>query len=329
MTNVKPIFIFSLPRSGSTLLQRMLGNHHLIHTVSEPWILLPLFDLINYHGTFSEYSRHNTSLALKDFYHHLPGAEEHIYKEIRSFCLSLYSTICFKEKKTAKYFLDKTPRYHLVIDKICHAFPDAKFIFLFRNPLSVVSSMLLTEPKNVWSLYFFNIDLYKGLENLICFQTKYSASSIKVNYEDLVENPTHELRQIYEYLEINDADYAINLHANQFLAGRMGDQIIPYKENQFNLNSINKWETVINNPVRRSWCRHYLKWIGKERLNAMGYNMESLEIKLDELDVSVDRQSFNDIYRILFGIFYSTFEFTIVKQNLKNFSHYSKIGAKT
>lgn len=36
-----PLFLLSLPRSGSTLAQRFLAAHDAIARASEPWILLP------------------------------------------------------------------------------------------------------------------------------------------------------------------------------------------------------------------------------------------------------------------------------------------------
>ena len=41
-----------------------------------------------------------------------------------------------------RYFLDKTPRYHLVVDEIMELFPDAKFIFLWRHPLAMAASVI-------------------------------------------------------------------------------------------------------------------------------------------------------------------------------------------
>ena len=38
----RPLFILSLPRSGSTLLQRVLANHPDVATTPEPWVLLPM-----------------------------------------------------------------------------------------------------------------------------------------------------------------------------------------------------------------------------------------------------------------------------------------------
>ena len=40
------ILMISPPRAGSTMLQRILGSHSDIHTVSEPWLVLhPLYAL--------------------------------------------------------------------------------------------------------------------------------------------------------------------------------------------------------------------------------------------------------------------------------------------
>ncbi|MFW6066259.1 MAG: sulfotransferase, partial [Planctomycetota bacterium] len=40
-TTVSPLILFSLPRSGSTLLQRMLSLHGRIASTAEPWLLIP------------------------------------------------------------------------------------------------------------------------------------------------------------------------------------------------------------------------------------------------------------------------------------------------
>ncbi len=61
------------------------------------------------------------------------------------------------------YFLDKTPRYYLIIPEIAQIFPDAKFIFLFRNPLQVISSVMKTWCKGTLNgLHRYNNDLING-----------------------------------------------------------------------------------------------------------------------------------------------------------------------
>ena len=48
------------------------------------------------------------------------------------------------------YFLDKTPRYYLVIPELYCTFPKAHYIFLLRNPVAVLCSILETREKKDW-----------------------------------------------------------------------------------------------------------------------------------------------------------------------------------
>src|SRR5665213_3086127 len=52
---VRPIFIFSISRSGSTLLQRVLAAHPEVATVSEPWLLLPFVYSMRTEGVIADY----------------------------------------------------------------------------------------------------------------------------------------------------------------------------------------------------------------------------------------------------------------------------------
>ena len=52
------------------------------------------------------------------------------------------------------YFLDKTPRYYLILKELEQVFPDAKFIFLFRNPVQIYASMLSTWGKDTFKVFF-------------------------------------------------------------------------------------------------------------------------------------------------------------------------------
>ena len=51
----EPLFLFSLPRAGSTLTQRLLAAHPAICSAAEPWILLPLFHALD-KASFAEYN---------------------------------------------------------------------------------------------------------------------------------------------------------------------------------------------------------------------------------------------------------------------------------
>lgn len=52
------MFLISQPRAGSTLLQRILGSHPDIHTVSEPWLMLQPLYALRPDGYRAEYNEH-------------------------------------------------------------------------------------------------------------------------------------------------------------------------------------------------------------------------------------------------------------------------------
>ena len=178
-----PIFIFSLPRSGSTLLQRKLSQHPEISTVPEPWILLPLLSILRDDGIYTDYGHTLFRRAFHDLESYLPRGAESIDESIKKFALNIYSEA--SNHKTS-FFVDKTPRYHIISDHIIRIFENGKFIFLWRNPLSTVSSIVQTWGGGRWALYRYKLDLYKGLGSLINSYKKHEDRSIAVKFEDLV-----------------------------------------------------------------------------------------------------------------------------------------------
>jgi len=136
--STSPIFLFSLPRSGSTLLQRILSTHPDISSKSELWFLLPHVEALKNKYTFSQYSNISLKTATGALLEQLPEGEGDYYQAIRELGDYLYGRLA---KNNEKYVLDKTPRYYLIIEEIVKIYPDARFIFLFRNPLATAASV--------------------------------------------------------------------------------------------------------------------------------------------------------------------------------------------
>ncbi len=72
MTEIRPLFLLSQPRAGSTFVQRVLAAHPKISTASEPWILLPLLYSLRDEGIRAAYDHHQLVLAIEDFSRQLP-----------------------------------------------------------------------------------------------------------------------------------------------------------------------------------------------------------------------------------------------------------------
>jgi hypothetical protein len=103
-----PISLFSLPRSGSTLTQRLLATHEEIATGSEPWILLPYLYTLRDRGVYANYEHNLAVEAIKYFCRLMPEGQEGYLSELRKFVLQLYAKA---SDGSTSHFLDKTPSY--------------------------------------------------------------------------------------------------------------------------------------------------------------------------------------------------------------------------
>jgi hypothetical protein len=216
-----PLFLFSLPRSGSTLSQRILGTHPDIATVTEPSILLPYLYSLKDKGVYSEYNHEVTAWGIQDFCRELPHGEDDYFAEMRTFILRLYTKAA---KKEAKYFLDKTPHYYWVAEDIIRLFPEGKFIFLWRNPLSIISSLMETWIGGRWTLYLYEGHLFDGLSNWVATYQKYSDKIPAIRYEDMLAKPAEEWGRVFAYLELPFEPKLVSDFASIQLKGRLGDQ---------------------------------------------------------------------------------------------------------
>lgn len=313
-TSIKPIFIFSLPRSGSTLLQRMLATYDEISTTAEPWVLLPFLYALKKEGTYAEYSHSSAYVALHDFCKELPNEEQDYLAAIRMAMLELYAGAASSE---AIYFLDKTPRYALVSNKILRMFSDeGKGIFLWRNPLAVIASMIESFNNGKWYIFHSKIDLYDGMENLIRAYEENSSNVLAIRYEDLVREPENALLTITEYLNLEYKGSAVDFFSDVKFHGIMGDPTGVKEYSKISSKSLGKWKGTLASPIRKIWCRRYLRWLGKDRLNVMGYD---LDVLLNELNEIPSRWSdvIPDIFRSIYGSLYCMLEFKIAKDKAR------------
>lgn len=276
-----PIFIFSIPRSGSTLLQRVLMSHKDICSIAEPWLLLPQLYNLRREGTLSEYSSLTAYSALQDFIKNLPNKQTDYNDSLKTFILDLYSKQCQNDER---YFLDKTPRYYLIIDDIIKVFPEAKFIFLFRNPVHVYASAVSTWGNNRFNkLRSTYNDIILGTKLLSEGYVKHRDKSISINYENFVTNFEVELQKIIDYLDIDLSDSVLNNFHIQDTKGSLGDPTGVKKYNSISKDSLDNWKTVFNSKIRKTFAFWILKKIADKDLEVQGYNKKKIIEELKTL----------------------------------------------
>ena len=281
--NVTPIFLFSTARSGSTLLQRILGSYPEIVTVSEPWLLIPLVYAFRRRGVHAEYEHETLVSAMEDFSAELPRGRVDFQTEVNRFVTRLYEHRCGPEHR---YFLDKTPPYFLIADEILECFPEAKFIFLWRNPLAVAAS-LADWPQGRWGgLYREN--LFFGLAKLIDAYERNRDRTCAIRFEDYVSGDTEALQRLTTYLELPFRPESLAEFSDVALEGRMGDKFGVKLYKTLSQEPLTKWHSTLANPLRKEAARRYLSWIGRERISIMGYDIDELYAQLNSIPFSTE-----------------------------------------
>src|SRR5687767_6842662 len=194
------VFLLSTPRSGSTLLGAILANHSRLYCPSEPWVLLNLYGLFDGKPNASGSPNENlATVAMRELL-----SEKQFCHAARAFALSVYNQKLQQQRK--EVFIDKTPRYYQVLPFLDQLFPDAKKIWLLRNPLDVAASYATTWQVPVAELVGEtlspnSLDLTIGLRNYLRY-FRGQKDTFEIRYEDLVTNTADSIRGLCQFLEV-------------------------------------------------------------------------------------------------------------------------------
>jgi hypothetical protein len=274
------IFVISQPRAGSTLLQRMLGSHPYIHTVGEPWLMLHPLYALRPQGYDAEYSAATARPAVDKFLSTLPGGEEEYIEGVRRMCSFIYGRAL--ESSGKRYFLDKTPRYYLIIPELLRTFPEAHYIILLRNPLSLLGSILRTWIKDQWSwIYHFKNDLVRAPVLLLEGARLLGERGLVIHYEQLVTEPEHEMRRVCQMLGEEFMPGMVEYNSQNLTRWQYGDQQDVYRRTRPDAQNAQKWIEEIRDPQVWRFASDYLQCLGRETVEQMGYAYEELEQTLE------------------------------------------------
>ncbi|TNE61447.1 MAG: sulfotransferase [Alphaproteobacteria bacterium] len=289
---VSPIFILSLPRAGSTWLQRVLSASPDIATASEPWVLLPpLLPLMESKSSFSLVGFDHITDAIEDLTRKLPNQKKSYLDAIRVFASQIYSDL--SEGQNTKYFLDKTPRYYFISEELLNIFPDAKIIYLWRNPLAVAASMFETWASSRTGISRSKVDLFLGMERLIASHRNIGKHCITINYENTICDPEGTLTTLSNFLGVEIPKSALDNRSA--IRGKMGDPLASYNQNKSREQRLSGWVESFRPILRRKWATKYLNWIGAERMAYMGYDYDETLANMNAKEAVIFRGLLRDI----------------------------------
>ena len=170
-----PIFIVGMPRSGTTLTERILGAHPDVHAAGEIGdFAKAVIDVVG-RGQLSD------QLTLID---------AKAAKKIRQQYLAALKAYA-PEKR---FVTNKTPANFLRVEMIRRVFPDAPIIHTHRHPLATCLS-IYTTPFSIPMRYSDDLgelaDYYRGYVGLMnaSFEADQNGQLYDLSYEDLVSDP--------------------------------------------------------------------------------------------------------------------------------------------
>ena len=268
--------------------------HGSISSVAEPWLLLPLVYMQKPAGTVAEYSHKICHEALEDLIGNMRGGQSAYDEILREFVSRVYSELAEGE---AGYFLDKTPRYFLIIPEISSLFPDAKFIFLFRNPADVYASILTTWGSSGFKRLWANgIDLEAGPVLLSRGYKLLEDRALGVRYEGLVSRPEESLRRIFTYLELEFDEKVLTTFVQELPKGRMGDPTGVKAYKTIVSGGGEKWKRVFDNRLRKRILFKYISGLPDHVLDCQGYDKNEILTAIKEHPVSRAISMFDCFY---------------------------------
>jgi len=238
----KSVFIVGAPRSGTTLLYRLLAQHSDLAWFSEEdekKFLTPEFIkesnklekikkniLENKKNLGKNQGKENIRIPAELSFVYDQVFQENwkvkVSEQNLEILISEITELLNLDEK--KRYLNKTPQNSIRIRKINEIFPNSKFIHIIRDPRAVVNSMLERAKKR--DLSFFGIRIKKKLgfsmnpvekhslqwkqvvEEIIKTTKELESNQfLQIKYEELTEKPDYWLEKITNFCELPSFNY--------------------------------------------------------------------------------------------------------------------------
>ncbi len=206
--NAAPIFVVGEPRTGTTLVERIVSSHSQVHSAGE----LQQFPIA---------VRRATGIT---------GVERHAAEVFRA-CANvdakalgeLYLRSTTHLRGTSPRFVDKLPLNYLYLGLIAKALPNARIIHVVRNP---IDSCFANYKQLFADAYFHSYEQREMARHHVRYRRLMDhwrkalpGRFIDVAYEDVVGDLAREARRIIAYLSLPWENACIAFHRNSAAVG--------------------------------------------------------------------------------------------------------------
>jgi Sulfotransferase family len=280
------IFIIGSPRSGSTLLERMISSHSQVQGGPEPHLITPLAHLGYYDAVDkAPYDHLRAVEAQRQFVSGLPGGESDYLDALKAYCNVLYGRALKPSGKA--YYLDKTPAYALVLPFLSKVFPQAKYVVLTRHPGAIFSSYADSFFEGDWAAaHEFNPIVERYVPAIARFLREDAVPLAHVRYEDLVKDPESHMKRICETLELPFEPGMIDYGQKKREQKGLGDPFGVGAHQRPVTSSVAKWvKSVAGDAGKEKRFRGMIASCLPEDLETWGFSLETVFEPLDSAEV--------------------------------------------
>lgn len=199
-TTPTPIFIVGLPRTGTTLTDRILSSHSQVQSAGESQLL----QMVLRDGTRAGNAVGITGEQIKAAASRAPASIATAYMEAVSHRLD-----------TSPYFIEKLPENVLYLGFIAKAWPNARIVHLRRHPMDACFAMY----KQSYFRFAYSLDdlaaYYLAYDRLSRhWRETIGSRMIELNYEDLVGNQEEQTRRVLDELGLDFEEACLHFDAN-------------------------------------------------------------------------------------------------------------------
>ncbi|MFB0976950.1 MAG: sulfotransferase [Myxococcota bacterium] len=286
----KLVFLIGAPRSGSTLLTRMLGAHSKIHAPAEPHLLTPLAHLGFYDSVEkAPYDPVIARAGIREVVADMPNGEADYLQSLRAYTDAIYDKLLAPSGR--ELLLDKTPAYALVLDFAARLYPNAKFVVLTRHPLAVWSSFVTS---------FFDGDhevahnhnplMERYVPAIARFLRERPVDLHHLRYEEMVSEPEAHMEKLCAYLEVpfepGMVNYGDQAGSSKSATRGLGDPMTVAKESRPTTASLAKWaQDMTGRPDKVAQCEEILSALLDEDLETWGVTRKEVQAQLSDIDL--------------------------------------------
>lgn len=196
-----PIFVIGQPRTGTTLVERIITSHSGVHSAGE---LKQFGTAIRRLSNYSEPTRYSAKLA--------DNAANVDSKKLGK----AYMATSEKLRGTTPRFVDKLPPNYLYLPLILKALPNAKIVHLTRNPMDACFASFKQLFADAYPHSYEQAEMARHharyFHLMALWRERFGNRFLDIAYEETAKDIEPNARALIEFLELPWEDACLNFH---------------------------------------------------------------------------------------------------------------------